>query len=569
MALQVWLPLNGNLNNQGLGNIPINGNAEFTTGFGKVSNVYASSGDFSFTVPSITNKKELTFMFWAYIDSSLVTSDWTRIAYIIDTGTNSGSNMRFEVCPKTSHDGIYCFSNHNNVNYGLTTGCIVSPIGGYYDQWVHFCFTSDGNTFKRYMNGEYIGSCQYNGTATFSGEFRLYNNNICHKQDVRVYDNCLSPREIKEIAKGMVCHYPMGNVDGYIVGRNLITNSDFSKGKWVVDVGNMSLIDDTSFNKKIASFTVSGSCNRIYGEVSNVWTNGATYTVSFYAKSSLSGASIRPSRSLADFGSWISLTTEWKRYYATIDCTATVSGGTLSFDVNNTSATYYITNIKLEKGSTATPWTPAPEDNQTLYSDKDVVYDVSGFGNNGSITGNVIGSNDTPRYMNSYYFNLSPYITVPPLTLNMNNITFSIWFKLNSYNDWQRIFDFGIQPSGKDTAFGMAISWKKLYVFGKQSGGDSLPDNDICEVKLNTWYHVCCVVTDSAFKVYMNGTVAKTGSFNKAIGTVNFTLNNLAKSNWAVDPLLDGYLSDFRIYATALSEEDVKDLYTATADKQK
>lgn len=42
--------------------------------------------------------------------------------------------MRFEVCPKSNYNGIYCFSNHNNGNYGLTNGCIASPAGGYYDQ---------------------------------------------------------------------------------------------------------------------------------------------------------------------------------------------------------------------------------------------------------------------------------------------------------------------------------------------------------------------------------------------------------------------------------------------------
>ena len=29
--------------------------------------------------------------------------------------------------------------------------------------------------------------------------------------DVRVYDNCLSAAEIKEIAKGLVLHYPLNN----------------------------------------------------------------------------------------------------------------------------------------------------------------------------------------------------------------------------------------------------------------------------------------------------------------------------------------------------------------------
>jgi hypothetical protein len=84
----------------------------------------------------------------------------------------------------------------------------------------------------------------------------------------------------------------------------------------------------------------------------------------FYAKCSSAGATIVASRSLipTDSSEKLTLTTTWQKYIATFKSTDTVTGGSLSFQINNTKATYYIANIKLELGDKATDWTPAPED---------------------------------------------------------------------------------------------------------------------------------------------------------------------------------------------------------------
>ena len=172
MSLLVWLPLNGNLENQGLSSeATISGIDSYIT-TGKISNKsFNGSNWLSIFVPTIKGTKVCTFAFWAYVVGSSITSDWTLVARIDDQGTNSGSNMRFEICPSSRYNGVYCFSNHNNASFGLTTGVITSPPGGYYNRWVHFCFTSDGTTFTRYMDGVKIGTCPYNGPATFNGRF--------------------------------------------------------------------------------------------------------------------------------------------------------------------------------------------------------------------------------------------------------------------------------------------------------------------------------------------------------------------------------------------------------------
>ena len=145
-------------------------------------------------------------------------------------------------------------------------------------------------------------------------------------------------------------------------GWNLVRNSNLSDGtKHIVaeDV-TINVVDDSAYGKVLTVIPVSGK--RIYWNVEKVWVANTTYTVSFIAKASVAGQKIQPSRSLADYGEDISLSTVYKQYTTQIVSTATVDGGTLSFSFSNASGDIAITNVKLEKGTKATEWTPHPDD---------------------------------------------------------------------------------------------------------------------------------------------------------------------------------------------------------------
>lgn len=157
-----------------------------------------------------------------------------------------------------------------------------------------------------------------------------------------------------------------------IGGRNLIYNSAFAQGlaNWVAKTGTLHIIEDTNFSHAL-SFNLTGAPYVIYAGVKNVWKKDQIYTVSFYAKCSSAGATIVASRSLipTDSSEKLTLTTTWQKYIATFKSTDTVTGGSLSFQINNTKATYYIANIKLELGDKATDWTPAPEDTDEKFTE--------------------------------------------------------------------------------------------------------------------------------------------------------------------------------------------------------
>ena len=316
MSLQVWLPLNGNLNNQGL---------EFTAAIGCSKQEYANNGklcekmftgsnDIIVNSTALKNTKMWSYCYWGYIKSASVTTNWTPISLIQD----GGHNLRTEVCPSSFNNGIYCYSIHNNSTNMITNAPITSPTGGYYDKWVHFCLTSDGKTITRYMNGVKTGTASYNGSGRINGTFLFRNSHIVNKQDIRIYDNCLSAREVKEISKGLCLHYKLGGVDGYFGGRNLVPNSHRLNGQWSAAgnyVGTTTVVADTDAR---CGYHIESKCTTAgSGPHYPIFTKssdkiGKTYTWSFEAKCSASKTGTVGHE--CNGTKTITLTTTWTRY---------------------------------------------------------------------------------------------------------------------------------------------------------------------------------------------------------------------------------------------------------------
>lgn len=165
-------------------------------------------------------------------------------------------------------------------------------------------------------------------------------------------------------AKNEIGKVAQSKVDGLeIGGRNLIINSNLSRTLTNVTndgCSNMTVVSDSVYGHAL-KFTAVNQ-RRVFWATSNVWVKNKTYTVSFVAKSSVTGQKIRPSRLTADWGDDITLTTSYARYTTKITSLDTNAGGTLSFSCTNAVGDITITNVKLEVGNKATDWTPAPED---------------------------------------------------------------------------------------------------------------------------------------------------------------------------------------------------------------
>lgn len=480
-------------------------------------------------------------------------------------------------------------------------------------EWVHCCMTyqSSNNTVTIYINGVKCSTSQPKNLTGLSGTTALIGKRSSetylfegYLNDFRIYNTCLSPRQVKEISEGLVCHYPLGEVDGKIGGRNLIKN-----GKGNVKSGffkNMNTdsgeYGEFTLKSKRNYTTVSLSGGFVYG--CHDYAVGEKYTWSYdimYTDWNFPTGTNRqefwmgqrytnaPSGENAT-GTWKPVTAhnlpvvgqngcELNKWYhnevtktipeqasSNVNTVATIQFYNPNADVE-ASFTARIKNVKLEKSSTATPWTPAPEDDASFYDN--VIYDTSGYNNNGSVSGDILWDTNTPRYKGAYDFNGTGYIYNDNLNLTTTAFTISFWIKIPSAITHQH-FDFATFNGW--TSEGIGIYWDTSgqksssgAIFGKDSNGDKIHVAVQCRGKLNEWTHFAITWDGTKVYRYSDGIKFSESDFN--VVSVYHPRLWLGNSTFG-DRILENSescMSDFRFYATALSDSDILELYQSSA----
>lgn len=230
MSLQVWLPLTKDLRNQGLATITTTG----TPVFKDTGKLGAKSLDLntriSFNCPALANKQTFSMTIWAKVnEDSTLSTNWVDVIGFTDAKADGTTGqLRWETCYGSGYTtrGI---SSHDNATYATGTN-FGSIIGANKGVWYHMACTVnvEANEIKEYCNGELIHTITPNGGhltgAFWLGQTGQINGEV---QDVRIYDHCLSPQEVKEISKGLVLHYPLsdGNIESTY---NYLENKSFS-----------------------------------------------------------------------------------------------------------------------------------------------------------------------------------------------------------------------------------------------------------------------------------------------------------------------------------------------------
>lgn len=467
-------------------------------------------------------------------------------------------------------------------------------------QWTHVTITYHNPTMTVYING--IKKYTYSGvsnSSSFEYQTRVVWQNAYRKlNDFRIYNECLSPRQVKEISKGLVCHYLLGEVDGKIGGRNLIKN-----GKGNEKAGffkNFPTVTDEygefTLKSKKTYATISLYDGFVYGcrdypvGEKYTWSYDIMYTAWNFPTGSNRGEfwmgqryTNAPSGETAT-GAWRGVTrhilpvvgqngcelNKWYHVKQTVTIPQQASSNVgqqnyISFYNSNAnveaSFTARLKNVKLEKSSTATPWTSAPEDDASFYDN--IIYDTSGYENNGSVTDSTCPtwSSDTPRYKGSYVFNgNNQYLKFQnPITSSSTDFTISCWVKFDDITGNSTICTMR-------TAVGNGIA---LFKIGNKIRFD---DNGQCTfsdytISANEWIHVVVTRSSSCKKLYVNGilkqTVNTVGDM-KLISNVG-TIGASSQGGDGISNYLNGQLSDFRIYATALSDSHILELYQSSA----
>lgn len=156
------------------------------------------------------------------------------------------------------------------------------------------------------------------------------------------------------------------------------------------------------------------------------------------------------------------------------------------------------------------------------------------------------------------------FIQLPSTLANQQEISVSLWVYWKGGPPKQHIFDFGngelenmfITPSTS------VISGKLRFAI--KNGGNEQQLNTT-RLVIGKWTHLTITLGKSEVRFYLNGEIVDESS-NISINPLDFkpVLNYIGRSQYASDPLFNGYIDDFRVYNYALSPDEVAQLASGT-----
>lgn len=631
MGLQVWMPMIGNINNQGLSNLS-NLSGNYVQGtcstFGKCLNV-PNSLPISFMADGLVNAKKFSVCFWTLADNS-TKADWNQMLQLVDKKTDGsyGSNFRFESC---TTDPRAC-SFHNNYENAITAGSRI--LGSSNGTWYHVCVTYDGTELKSYTNGNLIGTDVGNG-GYLTGFVQIGSANYYGlMNDLRIYDEVISQKQIRSIYNLQIIHYPLNNI--YEVG---ITNKYFGDAaegwlnipSWITRT---KLSGERGYNYKL-SYTGTGSDYWVAVNTGShfSFTAGRTYyyscKVRCHSKSNTQ-LFLRAARCDNDWvttmvdtlnadGQWHEYTVSqtinanFNRGDGIVTCNPWVEFYTNDMSTNGMSYTFDvdIKDIQVTEGQKYSFIA-----NEMVTSS---VSDISGYSNNASVgigakysvsntslnilddsvsvddttlsvqnasvtdTTLSLASNNasvgigigvqSPRYDACYYFSAKSYLKFPnPIYAKKTiyGLTINMWVKLNSGCGVYATILSGLNNPTSNFPW-LAVNTEGSGLWGYI--GSNAPQyghgmsNEL--LSLNTWYMITYVFNSGSVYWYLNGTrkgnITKYTTLNYINADMEYLAlgNSYSGTNWNTN--FCGCISDFRMFTTVLSADDVQALYQNSA----
>lgn len=558
MPLQVWLPLNGNLKNKGVANFSCSNTAP---SYITIDNNGKIGKCFNFN--SSSNNSGIFSADNGFMNKYINNKSWSLCAWILTTSTDT--------CIMSLSYGLRIFAgdqSHTNVSLYNSSRAIncSSSIAVNDGKWHHIIVTYNVNTNKItfYVDGIVRGTQNYADGYTYASSWvngifigKDPNNSVVNDHylfkgklnDVRIYDHCLSTQEIKEISKGLIAHYPLDN--NGLGNENLFSYQN--KGASPITLNTYQNTGSFTQFSNILSFDPST-------------TVGEKYTISLWARSPNGTTSLQLYNSNSNpryfyFSTTLTsnLGTEWEYFTFTFTNNDRGSG---SVPISNRIEIYMsqktggqVKMIKIEKGEKATPWCVGSGDSS--YVNSNIVYDCSGNGYNGTITGTLDTNSNTPRYTSCQEFDGVSFISATPLCSEVK--TLSVWVKTTKNKTTNQMICI-------DSASLMAIGFWQGNIIGVVGSGAGTGSK--CTLgssyKENDWNHIVVVDTGSKTRdIYCNG-VKLTPTSNDYWSTYNTGFFVGSRNNSSSLPFF-GYMSDLKAYATALSEADILDLYHTSA----
>ena len=599
MALQIWLPLKGNLDNYGLIKLDYTINTTPTyVNNGKIGQALAL-GQITMSAENaskILNNNEFSFACWIYVNTE--TGNTTNRGMLFgNSGMTAPNNRKFSIFQYPTANDLH-ISWQNDTNTTFTGGVWNGYFPSY--KWTHLAITYKNPNGIIYINGK--------KTATFSGAsnsasfnfntvlFSNCPNDGRYLNDYRVYDHCLSAKEVEEISKGLILHYKLDNTGG---------KNNNIKYSTIMNRGCTSFTYDERKLEWTAICPVSTSSWGVgfyIGDTSIKWAYGETWVVSMeiYVPQSLNwNCDINNKPDLTDISSYTGndydITGQRKVNTNGIDNSKTLQPGwnKIWFSQTASNSTYglynYSTNWGIVTSSLTNPITIKIRNikGEIFYSGEDIkptfftlndnifpnniIYDSSGYQNNGISYGDIKINSNSARYSCCSYLssgNTDYIVTQNPVGNPQDAITMNIWFKSSNKSpgaDYHHMFN-GLTSW---CYIEMAVHKNGFLRCGLYINGTRYVANTNNTNLLDGNWHMLTMTYDGTnIKRYVDAELKNTQAAAGNIDRPNdkFIFGHGANTGYYCK---ETYLSDVRLYATALTIEQIKELYdtSATVDK--
>lgn len=560
MALQIWLPLNGNLNNQGLNTYTIS-NTGVIDSLGKIGSCYSYSKQYTLISGDIiSNLSKFSISCWVYLTNAST--------YNIFTSENSSGYWQFLLGDNSIkvRDSV---SGLSGSRIDKTITAIPSSV------WVHVTVVYDEGVVKVYQNGVLKDTLTFHSGATMNTHDKMYigadglNNTSsypgnCKINDFRVYNHCLSDKEVSEISKGLILHYKLS--ENYQTLNNSFNYPTFnissSNGGW----------SHWAPSNNTGTYSQNKNREYIYRDTQTYshyfeHTSGSNYYICYQSPAFEGGyrsaqAIIKmpngeDPRGHVWFGHNANVGTNPPTTFTQLEDGFWLmkhegfqqdgSNDLVSIGISHNKGVY-VSEAYLENDKKVC---------SDIFSTNNNVIDCSGYTREGEIIGNLTTNSDAPRYDYVTSFDGKSYIQITSPSVEVRSVSF--WAKWNSI------------PSGQSVVF---VDQKSKMGFGLMSTGILCSSNGIStntfnktSIVANKWYHFVIVNTGTAptstnRDLFING-VKQIPTSNTSDWTFNIDYLQVGKRSTTSDGFV-GSISDFRMYVTPLTDNDVMDLYSTS-----
>lgn len=582
MSLIAWYPLNGDTKDYSGSNNNAQSNSSMPTvnDEGKIGKCYSFDNNCILINNEFNiNTEEFTIAFWCNL--------------------NATTNHCFYSARTAVGGGVSIFALNNNFRFDFAGDLWTTGIVALNNKWTHVAFVKKNDTRMCYINGvltaknpnlQKISDTFFNiasiGASTENGNIASPNNYLKGKlNDYRIYNEALSAKQIKEIAQAKICHYTF-NEELYENTTNLYSNYPA--------LGGTGEYENSEFKAEKTKIEDGYYRYKWYKKVTkNFWPNiqfpvykftpGKNYTISvdikMIEKRNKAIIEIRHSAINNDYGTpgrkTVSITNsplgEWKRYTLTrsFDETTSLDGTTYNvsprMEIYATMANegdyleFEVRNYQVEEKDYTTPFTS----NKRIHTLKD----ISGYNHDmtSSLEVSPVWKNDEQKS----YVRLAEkaYYCFNDLNIvNLKEFTYSCWIRTSDDQSYNLLGS----PTGNNSNHSMAIMEGKICFHTYFHTPNAKEDKNYAVSKTiitdNQWHLATITYDDSVVKTYIDGKLE-----NQSNLTMNFDTyegDKIGLNLWNMNDMgayetrrYEGDIKDVRIYATALSAEDIKLLY--------